>query len=241
MITHLGGSAEVSGGVAHPYGYRVGSFHRTRYRREMSTQTARPSTGESSKRRGQAIAGALAGVAIVVVLAAVFFTVKANDSDKPAESAAAPAVTPSAAAGTAAPTDAASPAGTDAAAPTPASVDTPAALAKEPEVKAGTGTLTKLVVTPLVAGRGPAVKKGQTVTANYKLVSYKTGEVIDSSWSRGEPFSTPIGVGQVIQGWDQGIVGQKVGSRIQLDVPAALAYGAQQGDLRFVVDILAAQ
>jgi peptidylprolyl isomerase len=199
----------------------------------MSTQTARPSTGESSKRRGQAIAGALSGAAIVVVLTAVFFVVKAHDSDKSAKSAAAPVAAPSAA-------ESAAPAETQAA-PTPAAVDTPAALAKEPDVKAGTGTLTKLVVTPIVAGRGPAVKKGQTVTANYKLVSYKTGQVIDSSWSRGEPFSTPIGVGQVIQGWDQGIVGQKVGSRIQLDVPAALAYGAQQGDLRFVVDILAAK
>jgi peptidylprolyl isomerase len=108
-------------------------------------------------------------------------------------------------------------------------------------VAAGKGTLTKLVVTPIVAGKGPAVTKGQTVTANYKLISYKTGEVIDSSWTRGEPFSTQIGVGAVIQGWDQGVLGQKVGSRIQLDVPAALAYGAEKGDLRFVVDILAAQ
>jgi len=51
---------------------------------------------------------------------------------------------------------------------------------------------------------------------------------------------TPIGVGKVIQGWDQAIPGQRVGSRLQLDVPAALSYGDQYGDLRFVVDILAA-
>ena len=67
--------------------------------------------------------------------------------------------------------------------------------------------------------------------------------MIDSSWSRRQatPFSLQIGTGQLIQGWDKGIPGQKVGSRIQLDVPAALAYGPEQGDLRFVVDILAAQ
>jgi peptidylprolyl isomerase len=201
----------------------------------MSTQTVRPSAGESAKRRGQAIAGALAGVAIVVVLAVVFFVVKDSGSDKtPVASAAAPSqsAVPSEAAPTAAPTQAA---------PSAASVKTPAALSKEPDVKAGKGTLSKVVITSLVKGTGPAVQKGQTVTANYKLVKYKTGEVLDSSWSRGQPFSTQIGVGAVIQGWDQAIPGQKVGSRIQLDVPAALAYGAEQGDLRFVVDILAAQ
>jgi peptidylprolyl isomerase len=206
----------------------------------MSTQTVRPSTGDSSRRRGQALAGALAGVAIVVVLTAVFFIVKSGDSDKSSgntSAAAAAQTSPSEAAG--APTEAAPTEQPTAAAP--ASVDTPAALAKEPDVKAGSGTLSKIVVTPLVAGRGPAVKKGQTITANYKVVSYKTGQVIDSSWSRGEPFTTQIGVGAVIQGFDQGIPGQKVGSRIQLDVPAALAYGPQQGDLRFVVDILAAK
>jgi peptidylprolyl isomerase len=205
----------------------------------MSTETARPISTDAKKRRGQAIAGGVAGVAVIAVLIGVFVAVRAGDDGKPpAVQAAAP---PSAAA--AAPTETAAPpsAAPEPAQPSAAQVETPAALAKEPDVKAGTGTLSKLTVTPLVAGKGPAVKAGQTITANYKLVSYKTGQVIDSSWSRGEPFSTPIGAGRVIQGWDQGIPGQKVGSRIQLDVPADLAYGAEQGDLRFVVDILAAQ
>jgi peptidylprolyl isomerase len=202
----------------------------------MSTQTARPSTAESAKRRTQSLAGALTGVAIVVILAVVFFVVKNDNSDKtpaagsaPGAAQSAPAQPPSAAApepGGAAP---------------PGAVETPPALAKEPEVTAGKGTLTKLVITPLVPGTGPAVKEGQTVIANYKLVSYKTGELMDSSWSRGEPFTTQVGVGAVIKGWDQGIVGQKVGSRFQLDVPQDLAYGPERGDLRFVVDILAAQ
>ena len=202
----------------------------------MSTKTARPGTGEPAKRRGQAFAGALAGVAIVIVLAAVFFVARAENSDSAGSDVAA-AAEPSAAAEP----PAAEPPAADPAAPTPGAVNTPAGLTKEPEVKAGTGTLSKLVVTPLVAGRGPAVKKGQTITVNYKLVSYKTGQMIESSWSRGEPFSTQIGVGTLIQRWDQGIPGQKVGSRVQLDVPAALAYGAEKGDLRFVIDILAAK
>jgi peptidylprolyl isomerase len=198
----------------------------------MSTQTS-----PAAKRRGQAVAGGLAGVAVVAVLVAVFIGVRASDSGEentpaaqaaPSQAAEQPAEQPPSAAPEPAPAQ-------------PAPVDTPAALSKEPDVKGGTGTLTALKVVALVPGSGPAVQKGQTITANYKLVSYKTGELIDSSWRAGQPFSTPIGTGQVIQGWDQGIPGQKVGSRIQLDVPAALAYGPQQGDLRFVVDILAAQ
>ena len=202
----------------------------------MSTQTARPTAADSAKRRAQSLAGALTGVAIVVVLAVVFFVVKNDNSDKnPAPAAAqqsAAAAEPSAAAPEPSAAD-------PAAGQQPAGVETPAALAKEPDVTKGDGTLSKIVIKTLVPGTGAAVQKGQTVTANYNLVSYKTGQVIDSSWSRGRPFSTQIGVGKVIEGWDKSIPGLKVGSRSQIDVPAALAYGDQQGDLRFVVDILA--
>ncbi|MBU2669233.1 FKBP-type peptidyl-prolyl cis-trans isomerase [Actinoplanes bogorensis] len=206
----------------------------------MSTETARPITGDKAKRRTQAVAGAVAGVAVIAVLVTVFVTVRGGDPEPAAQPAAA---APSAEAVQPTP-EAVEPEASAPAAPEPAQpapVNTPDQLKKQPVVKAGTGTLTELKVTPLVAGRGPAVKAGQTVTANYVLVSYKTGQEIDSSWKRGEPFSTPIGTGQVIQGWDKGIPGQKVGSRIQIDVPAAMAYGPEQGDLRFVVDILAAK
>lgn len=203
----------------------------------MSTDTARPITGDRAKRRSQAVAGAVAGVAVIAVLVTVFVTVRGG-SDKPAAQQPAAAPPPaSAEAAPEAPPSAETPAEPDA----PAPVNTPPELSKEPVVKPGTGKLTDLKVTPLVAGRGPAVKAGQTVTANYVLIGYSTGQVIDSSWQRGEPFSTPIGAGRVIEGWDKGIPGQKVGSRIQIDVPAAMAYGEEQGDLRFVVDILAAQ
>lgn len=201
----------------------------------MSTQTERPSSADAAKRRGQAFAGALAGVAIVVVLAVVFFVVRHDDSDK--STAAAPVASQAPAT-----TEAAAPSeAPQQAAPSPANVKTPPALAKEPAVTGGKGAVSKLAATVLVPGTGPVVKAGQTITVNYKLVSYKTGEVLDSSWSRKEPFSTQIGVGAVIPGWDQGVPGQKVGSRFQLDIPAALAYGEEKGDLRFVIDILAAQ
>jgi peptidylprolyl isomerase len=80
---------------------------------------------------------------------------------------------------------------------------------------------------------------------HYLLVSYTTGRQLDSSWTRGEPFAFTLGAGQVIQGWEQGLPGARVGSRMQLDVPADLAYGDNHGDvsgpLRFIVDILAAE
>ncbi|MFC7484435.1 FKBP-type peptidyl-prolyl cis-trans isomerase [Luedemannella flava] len=68
-------------------------------------------------------------------------------------------------------------------------------------------------------GTGGAVNAGENITVNYVGVSYKTGEEFDSSWKRNEPATFPIGVGQVIQGWDQGLVGLTVGSRVQLDIP----------------------
>src|SRR5262249_8976041 len=121
------------------------------------------------------------------------------------------------------------------------------ALATRPEVKAGTGTLSKLTVTPLIRGKGPAVKAWQTITVNYVGVSYKSGEEFDASWNRPERFSFRLGAGNVIPGWDRGLVGATVGSRVQLDIPADMAYGDNPqggrpaGPLRFVVDVLAAQ
>lgn len=109
---------------------------------------------------------------------------------------------------------------------------------------------TQTVVHPLIAGEGAAVKEGQTVRVAYTGSLYRNGEVFDSSASRPEQpyFEFPIGQGQVIKGWDSGLLGQKVGSRVLLVIPPADGYGeAGSGDkikgtdtLVFVVDILAA-
>ncbi|MBN1172170.1 MAG: FKBP-type peptidyl-prolyl cis-trans isomerase, partial [Micromonosporaceae bacterium] len=121
------------------------------------------------------------------------------------------------------------------------------ALATKPEVTAGTGELTELKVTPLIEGKGATVTSGQQLSVQYVGVSYPTGEEFDSSWSGGEPFTFVVGEGQVITGWDQGLIGVRVGSRVQLDIPSALAYGdstsngAPAGPLRFVVDVLSAE
>jgi len=104
----------------------------------------------------------------------------------------------------------------------------------------------KLVVKDLKQGSGPTAKAGDEVTVQYVGVDYKTGKEFDSSWSRNEPFAFNLGAGEVIQGWDQGIEGMKVGGRRELIIPPELAYGSQEAGsikpnstLVFVVDLLA--
>jgi peptidylprolyl isomerase len=116
--------------------------------------------------------------------------------------------------------------------------------------KGGTPPKT-LAVKTLIKGTGPAVAKGQVVVAQYTGVIWRTGKVFDSSWARGTPFSFTIGSSpsQVITGWDKGLIGQTVGSRVLLAIPPSDGYGstgqAQAGikgtdTLVFVVDILGA-
>ncbi|MGH3244688.1 MAG: FKBP-type peptidyl-prolyl cis-trans isomerase [Trebonia sp.] len=108
-----------------------------------------------------------------------------------------------------------------------------------------------LQVKPLIKGTGAVVKKGQDLAVQYTGVIYRTGQVFDSSWSRNTPLTTVIGEGQVIKGWDTGLVGQTVGSRVLLVIPPADGYGSAgtsagtvtikgTDTLVFVVDILAA-
>jgi peptidylprolyl isomerase len=118
------------------------------------------------------------------------------------------------------------------------------ALKTKPATTAGTGELTKLNVTTLVEGKGPAVQSCQSITVNYVGVSYKDGKQFDASWDKSEAFTFQLGTGGVIKGWDQGLVGVKVGSRVQLDIPSDLAYGDTGnpgGPLRFIVDVLGAK
>ncbi len=107
----------------------------------------------------------------------------------------------------------------------------------------------KLVIQPLIKGKGPAVKAGQNLTAAYTGLVYSTGKIFDSSYASGNLLSRPVGVGKLVPGFDKGIVGQTVGSRVLLVLPPAEGYGKDgnpQGGIKgtdtivFVVDILAA-
>lgn len=99
------------------------------------------------------------------------------------------------------------------------------ALAKKPKIAKAIGPPPKkLVVRDLVKGTGPAAVAGQTLTMQYVGVLYANGKQFDASWDRGQPFSFTLGTGQVIAGWDQGLLGMHVGGRRQLVIPASLAY-----------------
>jgi FKBP-type peptidyl-prolyl cis-trans isomerase len=112
-----------------------------------------------------------------------------------------------------------------------------------------TAVPTTLQVKDLIKGTGPKVTKGQYLVVQYTGMLWRTKKVFDSSWSRGVPWSTPIGAGQVVSGWDKGLVGQTVGSRVLLVIPPVDGYGKTgqsaagikaTDTMVFVIDIIAA-
>jgi peptidylprolyl isomerase len=137
--------------------------------------------------------------------------------------------------------------------PTP----TPAPVGKV-KVTGALGSKPRVVITPINAtppakletkdiakGHGPKAKAGDTVTVQYVGVLYENGTEFDASWNRGRPFAFPLGAGQVIPGWDKGVVGMRVGGRRVLTIPPDLGYGPQgsgpippNSTLVFVVDLL---
>ena len=104
----------------------------------------------------------------------------------------------------------------------------------------------KLVVKDLIKGTGPAAKPGDPITVNYIGVNYANGKPFDNSYDRGQAFPFQLGGGQVISGWDNGLVGMRVGGRRMLIIPPSQGYGAQgqppvikpNETLVFVVDLI---
>ena len=103
---------------------------------------------------------------------------------------------------------------------------------------------TELVIEDLAVGDGVEVAAGQTVEVHYLGVEFESGEQFDSSWDRDESIEFPLR--GLIQGWQIGIPGMKVGGRRQLIIPPHLAYGPAGGGHRlsgktlvFVIDLLA--
>jgi peptidylprolyl isomerase len=126
-----------------------------------------------------------------------------------------------------------------------ASTTTLAGALPKPEVKLPSAIPTALVVTDLTEGTGTAAAVGDTVIVQYIGVRSADGTEFDNSYDRGSPLRVTLGTGEVIKGWDQGLVGIKPGGRRQLDIPTDLAYGEkppstdviQPGDaLSFVID-----
>jgi peptidylprolyl isomerase len=85
----------------------------------------------------------------------------------------------------------------------------------------------QLQIIDMQLGDGKAVVKGALITTQYRG-TLEDGTVFDSSYDRGKAFQCVIGTGRVIKGWDQGLMGMRVGGKRQLLVPAHLAYGERQ-------------
>jgi peptidylprolyl isomerase len=107
-----------------------------------------------------------------------------------------------------------------------------------------------LTIIDVKEGTGPSPKHGQIVEVHYTGWLYENGakgKKFDSSVDRNEPFSFPLGAGRVIKGWDEGVVGMKVGGKRTLIIPPALGYGARgaggvippNATLMFDVELLA--
>ncbi len=114
------------------------------------------------------------------------------------------------------------------------------------EIPTGLETKGQVATKEIKGGVGATAKAGDEVTVQYVGFGVKSKKKFDSSWERGEPLSFTLGAGEVIEGWDQGLEGMKVGGRRELYVPAKLAYGSEgtasikpNEDIVFVVDLLA--
>lgn len=103
-----------------------------------------------------------------------------------------------------------------------------------------------LQVEDITIGEGAQAGHGSKLAMHYVGVSHSTGEEFDASWNRGEPLRFTLGAGQVIPGWDQGVLGMRVGGRRKLVIPPHLAYGSRGAGgvikpnetLVFVIDLV---
>jgi peptidylprolyl isomerase len=108
---------------------------------------------------------------------------------------------------------------------------------------------TALVVSVVAPGDGPEIVAGQQITVHYVGQVWSTGREFDSTWNRGKPTTFPIAKGGLIEAWDVGLLGQRVGSRVLIVAPPNSAYGSTgkpessigpTDTLVFAVDVLAA-
>jgi peptidylprolyl isomerase len=105
---------------------------------------------------------------------------------------------------------------------------------------------TELVLEDLTVGDGEEATAGHNVDVHYVGVSWSTGQQFDASWDRGDTFGFRLGRGQVIQGWDDGVAGMKVGGRRRITIPPEQGYGKRGAGgvigpnetLVFIVDLL---
>jgi peptidylprolyl isomerase len=196
----------------------------TKSEKREAAKIARAKQAVAEQRRNLAKNVAI-GVVVLGVLVGLYLWIK-DSSTVPAAS---PEATPSATAPASFP-------------PVPAGANE--GLKTKPVVEKPTGTVTALKTTTLIEGTGKAAVNGSKITVNYVGVSFKDGTEFDSSWKRSQAYDLILGQGSVIKGWDEGLMGVKGGSRVQIDIPADKGYGENPtggqpgGALRFVIDVL---
>jgi peptidylprolyl isomerase len=192
---------------------------RRRYERRRQAEVER----RANAKRRNTILGAVIGtfVVIAVLLVLTFTVFTGGSSNKSVKAASTPGATPT-------PSASATPAPP---APTTCAKINPDPPAKgDPTVPQVSGKLSKKLVTKdITVGHGAAAKAGDSITVKYVGVSCDTGKAFDASYTDGaknQEFPFKLGAGQVITGWDQGIVGMKAGGVRELVIPASLAYKA---------------
>lgn len=206
-------------------------------RRRYERRRMRDEQLRARRRRRNTIIGAAGGTVLVIIGVVVLAISVVGGSSKSTASA---KPSPSLQSFSASPTP-------PPAAPTKCAPIKPNPPAKgDPTVPPVTGKApSTLVVKDIKKGHGKAAKSGDKLTVNYVGVSCSTGKAFDASYSRHQPFTLTLGRGQVIQGWDRGLVGMKAGGRRELVIPAALGYGPSgSGTIKpnetliFVVDMV---
>jgi peptidylprolyl isomerase len=207
-------------------------------RRRYERRRLREQQQRAKRRRRNTVAGAIVATIAVVGGLVALIVVLAGGDDKDKISAASK---PSASA-----TASASPTAAPEAPKKCAAIDPNPPAKEDPTVPPVTGKApTKLVVKDLKPGHGKAAKAGDKLSVNYVGVACSTGKAFDASYPRHQPFELTLGQGQVIKGWDEGLVGMKAGGQRELIIPADKGYGATgSGTIKpnetliFVVDLV---
>jgi peptidylprolyl isomerase len=129
-----------------------------------------------------------------------------------------------------------------------ASVPTSGPLSTEPKITVPSGAAPKTLVSKdIITGTGAAAKDGDEISVDYVGATYSNGKVFSASWSNGKGLGFPfqLGAGTVIPGWEEGIVGMRVGGRRELIIPPSLAYGSvartgipANSTLIFIIDLI---
>jgi FKBP-type peptidyl-prolyl cis-trans isomerase len=195
---------------------------RRRFERRRQQELARRAR---AKRRNTILGSVLATAVVLAVVGVVIASLAGGSTKKKTSVDAAATATPSASTPSSASTS------PPPAAPTHCAKISPDPPAKgQPTIPQVTGKApTKLVVKDVKKGHGRAAQKGDTLSVTYIGVACSTGKVFDASYKHGNtPFPVkPLGTAQVIQGWNQGLIGMKAGGVRELVIPASLGYGTQ--------------